>query len=388
MVMKHKFNGNKLKDARIYRGISTLELADKINVSKQAISQFENSKSMPSLNNLLELSKVLNFPTSYFFEVNEKKLEVGNTYFRALVSANKKDRLSQINKTKKIALLYDFISEYLELPQLNLIENSINNNLNIEEMALKLREKWNIGLNPINNIVNLMEKNGIIVSAFNTENDDIDAFSQLSYDTDKKYFCVVLGNNKYSATRRQFNAAHELGHILLHDWNNDDIEEISKDEFRKKEEEANQFAAEFLLPKEPFLKDLLYEKNLDFYVELKRKWKVSISAMVMRAYQLKKLNANQYQYLMRQISQRGWRKKEPLDDVIKLEQPTLFRKSIQIILENNIFSIDSLMDELSNNGLGLEKSELEELLNLEKNTLNKKNESEITDFITIKNKKN
>lgn len=380
-----KFNGNKLKDARTYRGISILELANEISVSKQAISQFENNKSVPSLKNLLEISKVLRFPSNYFFEVDEKKIEVGNTYFRALTSANKKDRVAQINKTRKIASFYNFISEYLELPQLNLIERE---NLSIEELALKLREKWGIGLAPINNIVNLMERNGIIVSSFNTDSNKIDAFSQLNYTDNNYYFCVVLGEEKISATRRQFSAAHELGHILLHDWKNENTEELSKDEFRKKEEEANQFAAEFLLPKESFLKDLLYEKNLEFYVKLKKKWKVSISAMVMRAYQLKKLNINQYQYLMRQITQKGWRTKEPLDDIIKVEQPTLFNKAIQIILSNNVMDKEEFMESLSQNGLGFEREEIEELLNLEKDILKIEANSEITDFIKIKKSKN
>lgn len=383
MNNKRGFNGNKLKDARIYRGKSILELADEINVTKQAISQFENGKNTPSLNNLLELSKILKVPTSYFFEIDEENVSVGNTYFRALMSSNKKDRLSQINRTKKVTLLYKILSEYLEFPKLNLIEINREKE-DIENIALKLREKWNLGLNPINNIVNLLERNGIIVSAFNTETDDIDAFSQLSSYNDEKYFCVVLGNDKNSATRRQFNTAHELGHILLHDWENNDIEEISKDEFRKMEEEANQFAAAFLLPKESFIKDLLYEKNLDFYVELKKKWKVSISAMIMRAYQLEKLNINQYQYLMRQLAQRGWRKKEPYDEIIKMEQPTLFKKSIQMLFDNNILNAKELLDILSQNGLGLGEDEIEKLLCLEKGTLKIENDNEIVDFINLK----
>lgn len=383
MSGSRKFNGKKLRDARIYRGKSILELAEAIGVTKQAISQFENCINTPNLNNLLELSKILNIPTSYFFEPDIESIEVGNTYFRALVSSTKKDRQAQINKAQKVVLLYKIINEYLEMPEFNIIDYDYNDS--IEETALKLRQKWNLGLNPINNIVNLMEKNGIIVSAFNTNASNIDAFSQLNSYDGQDFFCVVLGNDNYSATRRQFNAAHELGHILMHDWDNNDIEEISKEEFRKKEDEANQFAAEFLLPKETFLNDLLYAKDLDFYVELKKKWKVSISAMIKRAYQLEKLNVNQYQYLMKQISKRGWRKNEPLDDIIKLEQPTLFKKSIKLLLDENVLDVESILDEFSNNGLGLGENEIEELLCLEKDTLKIVNKStDIIDFINIK----
>ena len=141
----------------------------------------------------------------------------------------------------------------------------------------------------------------------------------------KEQFFVILGEDKESAVRRQFSAAHELGHILLHNESLD-IEQISRQEFREMESEANEFASAFLLPAKSFMNDLIYPNNLDFYIELKKKWKVSISAMIIRAYKLKAITYNQYQYLMRQISQKGWRTKEPLDDVIQPSRPTILRK--------------------------------------------------------------
>ena len=393
MKKNNVFNGNKLKEARIYRGMSMGELADEIKITRQAVAQFENENNSisPSLDVIFKLAAILKFPVHYFYERNSYDIEVGNTYFRALLSANKKDRMMEEKKTEIVASLYRFLSEYLDFPQLNIIKSDYNEKgydyKEIESIAMSLREKWNLEEKPVVDIVNVMERNGIIMSSFKTDKKNIDAFSQLVKYDDKDYYCVILGNDKNSATRRQFNAAHELGHIVLHDWNCD-LEELSKEEFRKREDEANYFAAAFLLPRNEFLKDLLYEKDLNFYIELKKKWRVSISAMIVRAYQLNILTVNQYQYLMRKISQLKWRNNEPLDDTLELEEPTLFKKAIRIILDNGILSKSELMQELSKRGLGLNREEIEDLLCLENDTLREQiKRNNISEFIKIKGNK-
>lgn len=386
MKRNNVFNGKRLKDARIYRGKSISELADEIDISRQAISQFENESNTtsPSADVIFKIATNLKFPVHYFYEESQDNIKVYNTYFRALASSNKRDRLMETKKTEKVVLLYKFLSEYLEFPQLNIIQINNYTYKDIENIALKLREKWELGQKPIPDIVNQMEKNGIIVSSFKTDKYNIDAFSQQSVFNDTEYYCVILGNDKNSATRRQFNAAHELGHIVLHDWKCD-LEELSKEEFRKREDEANYFAATLLLPTKAFLNDLLYEKNLEFYIQLKKKWRVSISAMLIRAYQLKTLTTNQYQYLMRKMSQLGWRNKEPLDDTLKIEEPNLFKKAIEILLDNEILSKSELMERLSEKGLGLNREEIEDLLCLDKNMLlDNKKENNVKDFIKIK----
>ncbi|MCY8523199.1 ImmA/IrrE family metallo-endopeptidase [Bacillus atrophaeus] len=156
---------------------------------------------------------------------------------------------------------------------------------------------------------------------------------------------------------------------MLHDWYYD-LELISREEFKKIEQEANQFAAELLLPKESFLNDLIYPNKLDYYVELKKKWKVSISAMIVRAYQLKALSYNQYQYLMRQISKKGWRKKEPLDNVLKVPDPILLQKAVDMILTNDVLTTDEFIKGLSEHNLSIDRKEVEMLLGLKEGTLN------------------
>ena len=138
------------------------------------------------------------------------------------------------------------------------------------------------------------------------------------------------------------------------------------------EEQANDFAAAILLPRDAFLADVSqYPNKLDFYVELKKKWRVSISAMIIRAFRLNAITHNQYQYLMKQLSKRGWRTKEPLDDIIKISKPTVLKKVVDILLVNNILTESQIIEELSNYGLALPAEEIEILLGLEQGMLQK-----------------
>lgn len=364
-----QFNGERLKSARVYRGLTISELAEKAEVSKQAISQFEHNKNSPGLETLMRIIHCLGFPREYFYEENDLDLKIGNTYFRSLLTTNKRQRASQIEKTKILAAIFRYLDKYIQFPKLNL--PPLDHNGDIEKAALSLREFWGLGLEPIPNIVRVLERNGFIVTSFLTKEEKIDAFSQRQdFNGNVNYF-IVLGNEKNSAARRQFDAAHELGHIILHDWSYD-LELISREEFKQIEQEANQFAAEFLLPRESFLNDLVapYQTKLDYYVELKKKWKVSISAMIVRAYQLNAINYNQYQYLMRQMSKKGMRRKEPLDNILKVPEPILLKKAIDMILTNEVLSSDDLINGLSANKLSIERKEVEVLLGLKEGTLN------------------
>ncbi|MBJ6360920.1 helix-turn-helix domain-containing protein [Paenibacillus sp. GCM10012307] len=372
MTVTRTFNGDRLKAARIYRGKTIAELAEEVEVTKQAISQFENGKT-PGLETLLRLISALGFPRDYFYEQNRNEAQIGNTYFRALLTSKKKDRMSQIEKMKIVASIYHFLNKYVNFPNLNLPSDSYDFN-DIESIASQLRQFWGIGVDePLTNMVRLLEKNGIIVTSFSTDGEGIDAFSQRQQVEGCDYYFVVLGEDKRSATRRQFDAAHELGHIILHDWTHD-IESLSREEFRQVENEANQFAASFLLPKDAFIRDLIYPNKLDYYVELKKKWRVSVSAMIVRAYQLKVINNNQYQNLMKQLSKKGWRTKEPLDDVIQIPKPTLMKKAIEILIINQVMTGEQIVRQLSTNNLSLNSSEIEVLLGLDKGTLVDKNQ--------------
>ena len=361
-----RFNPTRLCDARVYNRLTGEELAEAVGVKKQAISQFENGKATPEYGTVCKLSSALGFPVEFFYEQDDSLL-LGNTYFRALYSSKKKDLNSQRIKTSYVARIYGSLAKYVNFKPFNVPDFS--DTRDIPKVARSLRNYWGLGQEPIQDMVSLMEHQGIIMSEFATDSAKIDAFYQYCEINKIPYRCVVLGTEKKSFARRQFSCAHELGHIVLHE-KYDDLNDIDRDDFRKREDEADEFAAEFLLPREAFLSDLeVYANRLNRYVELKRKWKVSISAMVVRAYHLGAINVNQYQYLMRQISQNGWRTNEPLDDFFPLRHPKALKQAVNLILLNNVLSGNELISEIKRGGMSLPKSVVDEVLNLDPETI-------------------
>ena len=380
------FNGNRLKMARQYRGMTVEELSQKINVSKQAVSQYETGRieDVP-FQKILDISNTLNFPYRYFVQDDISYIKTGTTYFRSLMKTSKKYRLAQEIKMEHIAIIYSFLNEYITFPYLNLPE-WIGKISSPAEAAKKLRDYWGLGDKPIDNITRVVEQNGITVTTFSTDTDDIDAFSQYIEINDLNVYIIALSSNKESAARINFDIAHELGHIILHEWSEDE-EVLSREEFKAKEKEANEFAATFLLPETSFTQEVSLEpQKLDYYVQLKRRWKVSVAAMLYRSCSLGIITQGQYQYLMRVMQNKGWRKSEPLDNTIKVANPSLFSDAVDLLLINDVFTPKEFVDELGDMGLAMNPDELEILLNLQKGTLSVQ-KTEPIQMVILKNKK-
>ena len=179
---------------------------------------------------------------------------------------------------------------------------------------------------------------------------------------------LALGEER-TQSRLLFDMAHELGHILLHKWD-ESSENLSKDEFSAMEKQANIFASAFLLPKQSFGKDVIpYATNIEFYKALKKKWGVSMQAMMYRAWQLKIISANQFQYMMRLMSAKGNKTREPGDVVGNLNS-TVFQSAIDLLLDGNYMSSKELVDSFNNYGIFLSQRDLEDIMGLKSGTLN------------------
>lgn len=355
--MKSSFNGARLKVARQYNTLTIGEVAEKIGVSTQAVSQFENNKTEPKTENLFQIVNLLGFPKEFYFEEDRTDVKVGTTYFRSMASTSKKDQKSQIEKVKLLGIIYNCIEQFINFPKFNL---RCSNIFDLENLAQEVREQWGLGDGPIPNIIDVMERNGVIISSTFEENDKIDAYSQVWMMGREAVPLVVLGHEK-NFFRQQFNAAHELGHIITDGAY--DIEEMSKLDYRNMENQMNYFAGALLIPKEKYLSDLCSRRKTDFqfYLELKRKYKVSAAALVVRANQLGAINANQYQYIMKQRSVKGYIKEEPYDREISAFKPRYLKQAMKMIVHDNEISGDEFMDEL---GISLSKSMVEKLLGL------------------------
>ncbi|MCL2353383.1 MAG: XRE family transcriptional regulator [Defluviitaleaceae bacterium] len=364
------FNGDRLKKARIYNGYTIKEVADGVECSRQAISTYENGKELnPDLGIIKRLADFLKFPLSFFYEQSlDYEGESKSVYFRSQLTTKPRYRKQQVAKIAIVATIYDFVSQYIDFnsPELPKLSNSNEP----ETLAAELRHHWRLGEKPIENIVHIVEGKGIIVNEFTSDTTAIDACSHMVDLNGSGRFLIGYSSNNLSASRIHFDVAHELGHIFMHEFT-EDVEALSKEEFREREREAHSFASAFLLPKESFLNDLYSVPfSIPGYTRLKMKWNVSIAAMVRRAYDLGAIPYDDYQKMMMTLAKRGLRKDEPLDAELITSSPSLLKSAVKMLLDENIFTSREFIDELSySHSLTLFPSMIEELLNLPEGTL-------------------
>lgn len=142
-------------------------------------------------------------------------------------------------------------------------------------------------------------------------------------------------SDKYSNARLRFDLAHELGHLIMH------ANLFTADELKNKtihdklEYEADAFAACLLLPKDTFSQDV-YSTSINHFIQLKKKWKVSIASMIYRCSDLCILSENQVKYLKDQMTSNKYWNHEPLDASVPLETPTAHKQAFQLLLDNEI----------------------------------------------------
>ena len=181
-----------------------------------------------------------------------------------------------------------------------------------------------------------MEEKGFVISRIDTQSDKVDAFGSAVKVNNNEYYVVMLEGTDYSFYRQQFSLAHELGHWLMHE-NSKTPQDMGAIEYKQMEDEANEFAAEFLLPMNSFKQSIIgHENEIEYYRYLKRIWQVSISMMVMRSKSLNIIDSNEYTSLYKKLSYRGWRKHEPLDSTKLISNPLTLKQSVELLVENRI----------------------------------------------------
>ena len=348
---KNEFRGEQLKNARQLRGFTITALAELTDISKQSISLYENGENKPEYPRTVALANALRVPTVFFFSEDVCQTKTPATYFRSLASASKLTRTSQILKLEYVAKMYEALLEYIDFPSLNLppIEYSGMYDLNdidsldamcreLEAVAIQVREYWGLGDGPIEDLQYILESHGIIVTGFDTIEDDIDAFSQRTILKNNEVCFIAVDQGRKPEGRIRFDMAHELAHLLIHPWS-EEIDSLTKEEFKLRETEANVFASAFLLPRSTFGNEVgNYPTDLEYYLWLRKKWKTSIQAMMYRARQLGCITGNQFQYMMRQVSKRGWRKEEPGDSPYMLGE-NIFQGAIDLLLNERVLTV-------------------------------------------------
>ena len=140
---------------------------------------------------------------------------------------------------------------------------------------------------------------------------------------------------------------------------------MNKELIKKIEKEANYFAGAFLLPRETFGNQIV-STSLDYFIQLKKEWKVSIAAMIYRCKELGILSENQTSYLWRQLAARGMKKNEPYDEKFIPEKPTLLHDAVEILMESGVVSAEEILQKIA-----LPKEDFCELCNISSHVFDK-----------------
>jgi Zn-dependent peptidase ImmA (M78 family)/transcriptional regulator with XRE-family HTH domain len=313
--------------ARESRGYTQPELANKLGVNQGWLSRVEGGLRTVTPQLLDGLATSLNYPPE-FFTLSDKVYGLGmSSYFH-----RKKQRLSNRKLRRIHALIYIHTMHIARLLRgLETGENNIKP-INIDdfggnagEIARIIRVSWKIPHGPIPDVVSVIEDAGGIIIPFDFGTDEIDAVYHSTPETPALFF-----TNLYSPSDRlRFTLCHELGHALIHS-ETFDPELIEK--------QANEFAAEFLMPQKDIM-DYLTDLTLERLMILKQYWKVSMSALLKRASDIKAITPAQSLYLWQKMSKAGFRKHEPLELNLPVETPSVLAQMVKVYFEDLDYSI-------------------------------------------------
>lgn len=281
------FNGERLRDAREARGLTVVQLAELVGVTKQAVSLYERSKSGPAPATFERLADVLGVPKQHLLLASRPEPSAA-IFYRSMASATKRMRTRAERRLGWFRDIVTWVAGYVNLPTVDVPDLGFPPDParvtadQVEQSATTVRRLWGMGDGPIQNVTMLLEAKGIAVTRFELGAEKLDAF--LVWEDDTLRPCVVLGADKASAVRSRFDAAHELGHLIVH-------RHVPKRllgdaaSFKLIEDQAHRFARAFLMPQETFAREYL-ALTLSALTPVKQKWRVSVAAIAMRAGEL------------------------------------------------------------------------------------------------------
>lgn len=341
------FVAGRLRQAREARGLSVVALADLVGLSAAAISQYEKGHHLPRMETSEVLAKRLNLPLSYFLKPEVvAPVEQHRLFYRSMSSATKQARTRAGRRLEWFKEIVAYFEQFFDFPEPSVPDFGLPDDFReitramIESAAEQMRAFWRLGMEPIADVIRTMEANGIYVSRGMLDAETLDAFSE--FDGQRPY--VFLNSDKNVLVRSRFDCAHELGHLVLHrNVKQKDLNRAT--DFKVIESQAHHFGGAFLFPAKSFQRDI-WGLSLDSFRSLKPTWKVSIAAMISRASQLEMLDEEEAKRLWINLSRRGWRQCEPLDD-LPCEQPKMLAKAADALIRNKIKTREQIIADLA-----------------------------------------
>lgn len=281
--------------ARRRRGLSVADLARRIDISAQSVTNYEHGRQQPSQRTLRALASELDFPESFFHQPRHEEVLDGSAAFRARSKLSQRRRSAALSSGTLAVDVNSWLEYHFELPAPDVptLEHP-----DPETAAEMVRARWDLGNAPLPNTVHLLESRGVRVLALPREHTDVDAFSFWHLGTP-----YVFLNTSKTPERSRFDAAHELGHLVMHGGARDAHGPTA-------EQEANVFAAALLMPGVSVQGHMPKAPLLDDVLAVKLKWGVSALALAYRLHELALLNDWQYRTMCVELSRRGYRTSE------------------------------------------------------------------------------
>ena len=300
MITRLTVNPELITLARQSRGITQSELAKRIGISAGVMSRYESGTRPVTHDNLTEIASILDYPATFF--TRRSDLEgpgIGETFHRSRQNLNagtlnQAYSNAEIRRLEVAKLLKAWHIAPSPLPQypVELFDDDP------EKIARSMRVHLDVPPGPVFNMTKVLERAGCIVIAHDFGTPRLDGFSRRP----RTMPCFFHINSKLPPDRWRWTLAHELGHLVMH------FEPMESPKLV--ERQADQFAGEFLAPAHeirPALRGMRFQK----LAGLKREWKISMQALVMRAYELATITDTQRRAMYTRLSKAGYRTREP-----------------------------------------------------------------------------
>lgn len=287
---------SRLVIARKRRGLTLTRLAELTSLSTRSISLYENGHQEPSDETLLQLAEALSVSPGFLGDRDIEEIPEGAVSFRALSKMTARQRDRALSAGRIALLVNDWIETRFELPAADIPSLTGHDP---EAAAEVVRARWGLGERPVGNVLHLLESHGVRIYSLTAENNELDAYSLYW----RRQPFVFLSTAK-SGERGRFDAAHELGHLVLHG----EYQTLNRP---ATEMEANRFAAAFLMPRASVLAQGLRNATAAQIVQAKRPWKVAAMALTHRLHELDLVTEWGYRTACIQLSRLGYRSSEP-----------------------------------------------------------------------------
>lgn len=334
--MENVFSDSRLKLARARRGMTIKSLALATGMSEKSISSYEKGTNPPD-DTVKILAKALSYPTSFFYGCDVDELHHQTVSFRSMSKLKAAQRNAAVAAGQVALLFNDWMQNQFDLPKPNILDLSGEKP---EIAAAILRQEWGLGDRSIKSMVNLLESNGIKVFSLFENNQEVDAYSFWHAQTP-----FVFLNSMKSSERSRFDAAHELGHLILH-------KHEGSPTGPQAEKEANSFASAFLMPEASVRARAIPFPSRYQLISLKKNWLVSVAALTRRLKDLDLITEWHYRTLTIEMSKSGDLKREP--EGIQRENSTLLTNVLSELWKDGITRSDIAselnlpLDELNN----------------------------------------